>query len=93
VVSMLASGTFGGLVVSMLASGTFGGLVVSMLASGTFGGLVISVLASGTQDHGFAHGQSRRIFSGEKILTMPSFEREVKPFAPRRRFAAYQRTL
>jgi hypothetical protein len=33
VVSMLASGTFGGLVVSMLASGTFGGLVVSMLAS------------------------------------------------------------
>jgi hypothetical protein len=33
VVSMLASGTFGGLVVSMLTCGTFGGLVVSMLAS------------------------------------------------------------
>jgi hypothetical protein len=48
VVSMLASGTFGGLVVSMLASGTFGGLVVSMLASGTFGGLVVSMLTSGT---------------------------------------------
>jgi hypothetical protein len=48
VVSMLASGTFGGLVVSMLASGTFGGIVVSMLASGTFGGLVVSMQASGT---------------------------------------------
>jgi hypothetical protein len=48
VVSMLASGTFGGLAVSMMASGTFGGLVVSMLASGTFGGLVVSMLASGT---------------------------------------------
>jgi hypothetical protein len=27
-------------------------------------------------------------FSGEKILSMPSFGREVKPFAPCRRFAA-----
>jgi hypothetical protein len=35
-------------------------------------------------------------FSGEKILSMPSFGREVKPFvpfAPCRRFAACQRTL
>jgi hypothetical protein len=66
VVSMLASGTFGGLVVSMLASGTFSGLVVSMLVSGTFGGLVVSMLASGTQDRGFAPGQSRRTFGAKK---------------------------
>jgi hypothetical protein len=84
---------FCGLVVSMLASGTFGGLVVSMLASGTFGGLVVSILASGTQDRRFAPGQSRHNFSGEKILSMPSFGREVKPFAPCRRFVACQRTL
>jgi hypothetical protein len=32
-------------------------------------------------------------FSGEKILSMPSFGREVKPFAPCRRFAACQRIL
>jgi hypothetical protein len=66
----------------MLASGTFGGLVVSILASGTFGGLVVSMLASGTRIGGFKPGRSRRIFSGEKILSMPSFGREVKPFAP-----------
>jgi hypothetical protein len=46
---------------------------------GGFGGLVVSMLASGNQDRGFA---------GEKILRMPSFGREVKPFAPCRRFAA-----
>jgi hypothetical protein len=89
VVSMMASGTFGGLVVSTLASGTFGGLVVSMLASGTFGGLVVSMLASGTQDRGFAPGRRRRIFR----IYFSSFGREVKPFAPCRRFAACQRTL
>jgi hypothetical protein len=75
-------------VVSMLPSGTFGGLVVSMLASGTFGGLVVSMLASINQDRGFTPGRSRLIFSGEKILSMRSFGREVKPFAPCRRFAA-----
>jgi hypothetical protein len=47
-----------------------------------FGGLVVSMLASGTQDRGFAPGRSSRIFSGEKIFTMPSFGREVRPFAP-----------
>jgi hypothetical protein len=80
-------------VVSMLVSGTFGGLVVSMLASGTFGGLVVSMLASGTRVSGFKPGRSRRNFSGEKILSMPFFGREVKPFAPCRRFAACYRTL
>jgi hypothetical protein len=48
----------------------------------SFGGLVVSMLGSGTQDCRFAPGRSRRIFSGEKILSMPSFEREVKLFAP-----------
>jgi hypothetical protein len=50
------------------------------------------MLASGTQDHRFAHGRSRRIFR-VKILSMPSFGREVKPFAPCRRFAACKRSL
>jgi hypothetical protein len=58
-----------------------------ILTSG-FGGLVVSMLASG-----FKPGRSRRIFSGEKILSMPSFGREVKPFAPCRKFAACKRTL
>jgi hypothetical protein len=51
---------------------------------------VVSMLASGTQDRGFAPGQSRR---AKKILSMPSFGREVKPFAPFRRFAACNRSL
>jgi hypothetical protein len=36
---------------------------------------------------------SCQIFSGVKILNMPSFGREVKPFVPCRRFAARKRTL
>jgi hypothetical protein len=59
----------------------------------SFSGLVVNMLASGTQDRGIAPGRSRWIFSGEKILSMPSFGREVKSFAPCRRFAACQRTL
>jgi hypothetical protein len=58
-----------------------------------FGGLVVSMPASDTQDRGFALGRKRPIFSDEKILSMPFFGREVKPFAPYRRFAACQRTL
>jgi hypothetical protein len=49
-------------VVSMLACGTFGGLVGSMLASGTFGGLVVSMLASGTQDRGFGRKNLQHTF-------------------------------
>jgi hypothetical protein len=59
-----------------------------MCVESGFDGLEVSMLASGTQDRGFAPGQSRQIFLGEKILSMPSFRREVKPFAPCRRFAA-----
>jgi hypothetical protein len=53
-----------------------------------FGGLVVSMLASGTRVHGFKPGRSRRIFSGVKILSIPSFGREVKPWVPCRRFVA-----
>jgi hypothetical protein len=47
---------------------------------------VVSMLASGTQICGV-------FFSGVKILSIPSFEREVKPFVPCRKFAARKRTL
>ena len=52
-----------------------------------------SVLAFSTQVRGFKPGRSRRIFQGEKILSTPSFGGEVKPSVPRRRFAAYKRSL
>jgi hypothetical protein len=77
VVSMLASGTFGGLVVSMLASGTLGGLVVSMLASGTFGGLMVSMLASGAQVRGFKPANFWRKNPQHAFL-----RRESKAFCP-----------
>jgi hypothetical protein len=93
VVSMLASGTFGGVVVSMLACGTFGGVVVSMLACGTVGGLVVSMLVSGTQVRGFKPGRRLRIFQAKKNLSIPSFGREVKPSVPCHSFAACKRTL
>ena len=41
-----------------------------------------SVLAFGTQVRGFKPGRSSRIFQGQKILSTPSFGREVKPFVP-----------
>jgi hypothetical protein len=41
-----------------------------------------SVLAFGTQVRGFKPGRNHRIFSGEKILSMPSFGGEVKPSVP-----------
>ena len=47
-----------------------------------------SVLAFGTQLRGFKPGRSRRIFQGEKILSTPSFWREVKSFFSCRRFTA-----
>jgi hypothetical protein len=55
--------------------------------------LDVSMLASGTQDRGFKPGRSRRIFSGVKILSMPSFGRKLKQFVQCRRFAARKRTL
>ena len=52
-----------------------------------------SVLAFGTHVGGFKPGRSRRIFQVEKILSTPSFGREVKPFVPCRRFTACKRSL
>jgi hypothetical protein len=57
----------------------------SYLWAGGFGGLVASVLASGTQVRGFKPGRSRRIFKGGKILSTPSFGREVKLWVPCKR--------
>jgi hypothetical protein len=54
-----------------------------------FGGLAVSML---TQVRGFEPGRNRRIFRGEKILSMPSFGGEEKPSVPCRSFAARKRT-
>ena len=51
------------------------------------------MLAFGNQVCGFKPGRSRRVFQGEKILSTPSFRREVKPFVPRRTFTALKRSL
>ena len=52
-----------------------------------------SVLAFGTQVRGLKPGRSRRFFfQGEKLLSPPSFGKEVKPFVPCRIFAACKST-
>jgi hypothetical protein len=51
---------------------------------------VVSMLVSGTQDRSRPKPSD---FSGEKILSMPSSGREVKPFAPCRIIAACKRSL
>jgi hypothetical protein len=56
-------------------------VLLNQMASG-FGGLVVPKFA------GSNLAKAVGFFSGEKILSMPSFGREVKPFAPCRRFAA-----
>jgi len=58
-----------------------------------FSGLVFSMLASGTQIRGFKTRLKRSDFSGEKIVSMPSFGGKVKPSVPFRRFAACKRSL
>ena len=57
-----------------------------------FGGLVVSMLASGTQVRGFRPGRSRWIFTGVKILSMPSSGGEVKESVPCPSFGACKRT-
>jgi hypothetical protein len=55
--------------------------------------VVVSMLAFGTQVRGFKPGRSRWIFSlHEKILSMPSFEGEVKESVSCPSFAACKRT-
>jgi hypothetical protein len=66
---------------------------VSKEHNSSFGGLGVSALAFGTQVCGFKPGQSRRIFQGEKILSAPSFGREVKPWVLCRWFTACKRSL
>ena len=52
------------------------------------------VLAFGTQVRGFKPGRNRRIFfRAKKILSTPSFGKEVKPFVPCCRFTACKRSL
>ena len=58
-----------------------------------FGGLVVSMLASGTQVCGFKPDRSRCIFTGVKILSMPSSGGEVKEFVPCPSFAACKKNL
>ena len=50
------------------------------------------MLVFGTQVRGFKSGRNRWIFQDEKILSTPSFGREVKPFVPCSIFAACKRT-
>jgi hypothetical protein len=53
---------------------------------GGFGGLVVSMLASCSRVRGFKPGRSRWIFTSVKILSMPSFGREVKVSVPALRY-------
>ena len=57
-----------------------------------FGGLVVSMLVSGTQVCGFKPGRSPWIFTGVKILSMPSSGGEVKESVPCPSFATCKRT-
>ena len=52
-----------------------------------------SMLAFVTQVHQFKPGLSHRIIQDKKILSMPSFGREVNPFVPCHRFTACKRSL
>ena len=61
-------------------------------AADGFGGIVVTMLASCTQVRWFKPCRSRWIFMGVKILSMPSFEGEVKESVPCPSFAACQRT-
>ena len=53
----------------------------------------LCLLRHRTQVRGFKPGRSRRIFQDEKILSTPSFGREVKLFLPCRRYTACKRSL
>ena len=57
-----------------------------------FDGLVVSMLASGTLICGFKPGRSRWIFTGVKILSVPSSGGEVKESVPCPNFTACKRT-
>ena len=71
---------------------TCSGVTLHLVPQDGFGGLVVSMLASGTQVCGFKPGRSRWIFTGVKILSMPTSGGEVKESVPCPTFAACQRT-
>ena len=56
------------------------------------GGPEVIVLATGSEVREFKPGRGRWIFQSVKILSMSTFEREVKPWVPCRRFTARKRT-
>jgi hypothetical protein len=68
-------------------------LACCMICHITLLDLIITVTSSDTQVRGFKPGRSSRIFKGGKILSTPSFGREVKPWLPCRRSAACKRIL
>ena len=72
--------------------GCFGNMCTCIYCVFFFVGHVVSMLASGTQVCGFKPGRSRWIFTGVKILSMPSSGGEVKESLPCPSFAACQRT-
>jgi len=53
----------------------------------------LSCLVNETSSFGSNPAKAIRIFQGGKILSTPSFGREVKPWVPCRRFAACKRSL
>jgi hypothetical protein len=67
-------------------------IIAGMIWYCDFGGLGVSVLASGTQVRGFKPDRCR-IFKGGKVISTPSFGRELKPWVPCRRFVACKRSL
>jgi hypothetical protein len=50
-----------------------------------FGGVLVSVLATEPKGRGFTPGQGDGFLTAIKIRSTPSFGREVKPEAPRRK--------
>jgi hypothetical protein len=57
-----------------------------LLPSVIFGGLVVIVLAIGSKVRGFKPSRGRWNFKGNKISSKNSFEEEVKPLVPCRKF-------
>jgi len=58
-----------------------------------FGGLGVACCLEVPKSAGSNLAEAVRIFQGEKILSMPSFGREVKPSVPCHGFAACKRSL
>jgi len=71
-------------------------IIYNILATnvlGGFGGPGVACCLQVPKFAGSNPAEAVRIFQGEKILSTPSFGREVKPWVPRHRFAACKRSL